>query len=844
MKKRLIYIIGLLLLLLSPVRSEAQIYYQYWIDDDTGNAVGGSTTDGASLNLNIDVADLSPGVHFCNIRAYKDKWGAVYRYLFSIPRAASAASSQLKNYEYWLDNDYANRVITAASGEEQSIVLSLDVSSLSPGVHFLNMRSQDATGQWGSVSRSLFSIPREAQTTGKLINGYRYSFNGQTTAVSVTPTSEYTLIQNIDIPAAPLPMTIDDDCQFSFSGDEATLLRNIDMNFSLTFVDQSESTTLPIGTSFTVADTHTSAIATLSVPGALTVNSHAEGGYNVMKFDLPENMECVLKSSVACSMRIYSSTGTYLATVSADALAAGYTPAFEAGTYYAVAYGNTQEVKLTVNATDVSKLKPTLTYADDKVTISSSVAGATFYYTTNGSNPTTESTVYKTPITVDRNMTIKAIAVWSGVDPSPMATLEIDLFTVEKPVFGHNGNIVSISTSTANAVIHYTIDGTIPSQTSTVYTGSLELEENCTVKAIAIRDGYHDSAVESLVVNWIVPPPPCGYAVLDPTTGTLTFKYGKKPKGDNIFETDDTHFDQDHPAPWDNPSLKSVVFDESFANARPKSTAYWFYNASQLTSITGLEYLNTSEVTNMSHMFAGCTKLEDIDVSHLDTGKVTDMSGMFEGCSGLPTSVDMTYANGVVVISSTLAGATFYYTLDGKDPTTKSTVYEAPITVDRNMTIKAIAVWTGIGAGPVKTLTINEFTVAKPVLKYEYNKVSISTTTANAVIHYTIDGTTPNQTSTVYTDGFKLSDNCTVKAIAIREGYNASEISSLVVNWIIKGDANLSGKVDAEDIEEVVNYIMGSPSGKFNFATADMNNDNKVNATDLVLLVNAVRLAK
>ena len=75
--------------------------------------------------------------------------------------------------------------------------------------------------------------------------------------------------------------------------------------------------------------------------------------------------------------------------------------------------------------------------------------------------------------------------------------------------------------------------------------------------------------------------------------------------------------------------MTQVVFDSSFANARPTSTFYWFLGMTYLQSIKGMEYLNTCEVTNMSYMFCGFG-LKSLDLSHFNTSMVTDMAGMFE----------------------------------------------------------------------------------------------------------------------------------------------------------------------------------------------------------------------
>ena len=125
------------------------------------------------------------------------------------------------------------------------------------------------------------------------------------------------------------------------------------------------------------------------------------------------------------------------------------------------------------------------------------------------------------------------------------------------------------------------------------------------------------------------------YAIYNTTTKTLTFYHDDQAltrtglgyllnTGDNTPE-------------WSvyKTYATKVVFTTSFAQARPVSTAHWFEGMSSLTTITGLENLNTNEVTTMASMFKGCTKLTSLDLSTFNTAKVTDMSNMFYGCTML-----------------------------------------------------------------------------------------------------------------------------------------------------------------------------------------------------------------
>ena len=90
--------------------------------------------------------------------------------------------------------------------------------------------------------------------------------------------------------------------------------------------------------------------------------------------------------------------------------------------------------------------------------------------------------------------------------------------------------------------------------------------------------------------------------------------------------------------------ITTVVFDSSFSDYRPQDLNFWFNDCSNLTKIEGIEYLNTSEVTEMRDVFCGCESLEELDLSHFDTSKVTTMSAMFAGCTSMKT-FDLSHFN-------------------------------------------------------------------------------------------------------------------------------------------------------------------------------------------------------
>ena len=149
---------------------------------------------------------------------------------------------------------------------------------------------------------------------------------------------------------------------------------------------------------------------------------------------------------------------------------------------------------------------------------------------------------------------------------------------------------------------------------------------------------YSDSKTDHAYANYgttgYFTPGGCGYAEFDNATGTLSFRYkGVKPEG--AYDLNVGGSDPEWKTLGTN--VNKVVFDASFANARPTSCYYWFCGCSKLTDIEGIENLNTENVTNMNSMFDRCSALTSLDLTNFNTAKVSDMSYMFMGCSALTT---------------------------------------------------------------------------------------------------------------------------------------------------------------------------------------------------------------
>ena len=160
-----------------------------------------------------------------------------------------------------------------------------------------------------------------------------------------------------------------------------------------------------------------------------------------------------------------------------------------------------------------------------------------------------------------------------------------------------------------------------------------------------------------------------------------------------------------------------------------------------------------------------------------------------------PNGGELKYGNNTVSIACDTDGATIYYTTNGATPTTNSTKYTGAFTLSSNATVKAIAVKSGWNNSSVASasFTYTVETVATPTitpnggeLKYGNNTVTIACATDGATIYYTTNGATPTTSSTKYTGAFTLTSNATVKAIAVKTGWNNSSVASASFTYTVE----------------------------------------------------------
>ena len=161
------------------------------------------------------------------------------------------------------------------------------------------------------------------------------------------------------------------------------------------------------------------------------------------------------------------------------------------------------------------------------LTISDATSGATIYYTTDGSTPTTSSTQYSGPLAITSSQTVKAIAKagTSGVSGVGSVTLTIES-QVATPSFSPVGGTytsaqsVKITSATSGATIYYTTNGTAPTKSSTQYTGPITVSSSMTLEAIATASGFFDSNVAS--ASYTISSQVAATPTFSPAAGTYT----------------------------------------------------------------------------------------------------------------------------------------------------------------------------------------------------------------------------------------------------------------------------------------------------------------------------------
>ena len=446
------------------------------------------------------------------------------------------------------------------------------------------------------------------------------------------------------------------------------------------------------------------------------------------------------------------------------------------------------------------------------VTISSATAGSTIYYTTNGTNPTTASTVYSAPITISSSCTIKAMAAKSGMTNSDVASAAYTIMhKVAPPTFSPatgtyiGTQSVTITSATAGSTIYYTTNGTIPTTASAVYSSPVLVATSGTIKAMAVKNGMLNSDVGSAAFTiqsyeWALVGSLYTYGLSNYDLGYLNIfgeiRDGKVYVWDDYLDTVRDVCELDY-SPGAVYKIEVVNLDPDYAYMNSNGEALNYVELAE-GQISGIEITNP---TLSGFVLGGQTVKIYIKtaIKSVGTPSFSPAAGTYIGTQS-------------VTISSVTAESTIFYTTDGTMPTTASTVYTAPITVSVNSTIKAVAIKSGMGNSDVAS---SAYTILQKVATPEFSPaagtyttqpaITISSSTDGATIYYTTNGTTPTTSSAVYTAPIMVIASNTIKAMAVKSGMADSNVASAI--YRIKDPPSTTVNVYCSD-GKIVNYVI------------------------------------
>ena len=323
------------------------------------------------------------------------------------------------------------------------------------------------------------------------------------------------------------------------------------------------------------------------------------------------------------------------------------------------------------------------------------------------------------------------------------------------------------------------------------------------------------------------------YAWLSSNSKTLTFCFDDK-RAERAGETYHLNTGYDYPGwnpdPWSTVSnVTTIIFNSSFANVKPTCMYTWFCNFQNLTKITGLEYLNTSEVTNMYSMFRDCKSLTSLDLSHFDTSNVIDMGYMFAYCEGL-TNINVSKFKTSIVdnMKGMFMNCKSLTNLDVSSFNTSKV---------RDFT------YTFENCYSLTSLNVSNFDMSN--VRYSYSMFNDCSSLRSLSIPSTMGdindeacsgvGTSSNPCTIIAPEGFDFGVDTSGNYFVWKEG-----IFKLGSNSGLLGDVNHDGFINISDVTSVISYILNKAPSPFFTSEADVNGDGFINISDVTAIINII----
>ncbi len=408
--------------------------------------------------------------------------------------------------------------------------------------------------------------------------------------------------------------------------------------------------------------------------------------------------------------------------------------------------------------------------AAQSVTLSSTTPGFSIYYTTNGTTPTVNSTLYNGAIAVNGSMTIEAIAVASGYSASPVASgaYVINIPGTTEVSLSGSANVDGV-VANGTAVPSGGLDGDGYAYSATLLGSSLIVNGN--------TYAFGNAGVADAVSNTTIALPAGNYTTLSLLGTAVNGNRVNQTFTVNYNDGTSTNFTQSM-SDWFSPQnyagetkALQMAYRVESNGALDNRTFYLYGYSFALNGAKTLTSLTLPKTRNVIVLA--------VDVSGATNSPPPAAAPTFQPAAGTYSTAQS------VTLSSTTPGFSIYYTTNGTTPTVNSTLYTGAVAVNSSMTIEAIAVASGYSASPVAS---GAYVIAPPAAAPTFQpapgtystaqSVTLSSTTPGFNIYYTTNGTTPTVNSTPYTGAIAVNASMTIEAIAVASGYSASPVAS------------------------------------------------------------------
>jgi len=436
------------------------------------------------------------------------------------------------------------------------------------------------------------------------------------------------------------------------------------------------------------------------------------------------------------------------------------------------------------------------------VTLSSTTASSSIYYTLDGSTPTSASTLYSGPITITTNTTLKAIASAPNYLQSAVSTANFT-FSDQAPTVAFtpaagtypSAQSVTLSDTDQTAKIYYTTDGTQPTASSTLYTAPIPVPATTTINAIAIDPALRDSniATGTYTIH------PIDFSQGFSSTTGLNFNGSAVASNDTRLQLTDGGLNESGSVFWGTP-VNIQAFTTTFefqisGAAQANGFTFCIQNSQQGVNALG------GAASGLG--YGGITQSVAVKFNFYDfSGSGSDSTGFYtNGDAPLANSIDISgsqiYLNSGDSIQAQLTYDGTTLTLTLLDFVTNKT-FTASKAIDIPAAVGGKTAYVGFTGGtgglsssqklltwiyavqpappPPQTPAVTFAPAPGPYASAQ--SVTLANTDANAKIYYTLDGSDPTASSTMYTGPIQVSTSLTIKAIAIDSSMQNSPVAS------------------------------------------------------------------